>query len=127
MVREKSGAASPAYAGELGFLGKNLLSQKKYGEAEVILSECRAIRDKVEPGAWTTFQTLSMLGAAWAGQQKYDAAAPLLVQGYEGMKRVQDKIPNEIRTKRLTEALNYLVKLYDDWGKPDEAAKPSLA
>jgi hypothetical protein len=38
------------------------------------------------------------------------------------MRRCADKIPPQAKV-RLTEALERLVRLYDAWGKADEAAK----
>jgi hypothetical protein len=45
------------------------------------------LREKKEPGAWTTFNTQSLLG-----QKKYAEAGPLLTKGYQGMKDQEDKI-----------------------------------
>ena len=56
------------------------------------------------------------------GQKKYAEAEPLLLQGYEGMKQREAKIPAQFRQVSLTEALERLVKLYEDWDKPGEAA-----
>ena len=44
----------------------------------------------------------------------------MLVQGYEGMKQREAKIPAQGKN-RLTDALERLVQLYDAWGKPDQA------
>ncbi len=98
------------------------LRQSRYADAEKVLGECLAIREKKEPAAWSTFDTKSMLGDALRGQQKYTEAEPLLLQGYEGMKKQAAKIPPPNR-HRLTEALEPLVRLYDAWGKPAAAAK----
>ena len=49
-LKATGGADSPAYAGELAGLGDNLLQQKKWAEAETVLRECLAIREK-DPGA----------------------------------------------------------------------------
>jgi tetratricopeptide (TPR) repeat protein/tRNA A-37 threonylcarbamoyl transferase component Bud32 len=122
VVKERSGAQSAAYAGTLALLGFNLLQQKKWTEAETILRDCLAIRAKQQPDEWTTWSTKSMLGEALLGQEKYAAAEPLLLAGYEGMKEREAKIPPQAKA-RLTQALERLVRLYDAWGKPDEAAK----
>jgi hypothetical protein len=39
------------------------------------------------------------------------------------MKQREDKIPGEVKTIRLTEALERLVQLYGATGEPNEAAK----
>jgi serine/threonine protein kinase len=121
IARQVAGADSPTYAGHLAPLGLNLLVQRKHAEAETALRECLAIRQKKLPEHWVTFNTQSLLGAALLGQKKYAEAEPLLVQGYQGMKQRQARIPKEAQL-RLSEALERLVQLYDAWGKKDEAA-----
>jgi cytochrome c-type biogenesis protein CcmH/NrfG len=121
VVKQKAGTDSPAYAGGLAALGLNLLRQKKWADAEAILRECLAIREKNEPEAWTTFNTQSLLGGALLGQKKYADAEALLVKGYEGMKAREEKIPKsggaELRTP---EALDRLIELYTATKKPEE-------
>ncbi|MBI1917140.1 MAG: tetratricopeptide repeat protein [Planctomycetes bacterium] len=121
-VRRQFGAADPRTAVALANLGSNLLEQKKYAEAEPLLRECLAAREKAMPDAWPTFNAKSMLGGCLLGQKKYAAAEPLLLQGYEGMKQREAKMPPAARP-RLPEAIERLVRLYDEWGKKAEAAK----
>ena len=98
-----------------------MLQQKKYADAEPLLRECLAVRTKRMPDDWLTFNTRSMLGAALAGQKKYTDAEPLLVQGYEGMKQREAKIPTEGKV-RLTEVLERLVAHYEATAQKDKAA-----
>ena len=63
-----------------------------------------------------------MLGEALLDQKKFADAEPLLLSGYEGMKQREDTIPPQDKP-RLTKALERLVKLYEAWGKKDEAMK----
>ena len=93
-----------------------------YPEAESLLRECLAIREKTEPDAWTTFNTKSMLGGALLGQKKYAEAEPLLLAGYEGMKQREAKIPPEGKV-RMDEALERLIQLAKATGKKQEEAK----
>src|SRR5262249_51764426 len=62
---------SSAYAGDLAMLSFSLLQQKKWADAEAILRECLAIRERIQPDNPRTFNTRSMLGGALLGQQKY--------------------------------------------------------
>jgi hypothetical protein len=94
VVKARAEADSPTYADELAALGRNLLDQKKWAEAETTLTECLALRAKKQPDAWTTFNTRSLLGGALRGEQKYADAEPLLVTGYEGMKQREPTIPS---------------------------------
>lgn len=79
-------------------------------------------RRQDEPEAWTTFNAMSLLGGALLGQKKYDEAAPLLLEGYQGMKQREKAIPPQGRD-RIPEALDRLIEFYTVTKKPDEAKK----
>jgi hypothetical protein len=113
---------SPQLANSLAQFSLTLLQVKAYAEAEPLLRECVGIREKTEYDRWSTFSAKSMLGGALLGQKKYADAEPLLVSGYEGMKRREATIPPPARD-RLTEALERLVELYEATNKPDGAAR----
>jgi serine/threonine protein kinase len=140
-ARQHLGAEDPRLAAALVELGDHLLQQKRWLEAESTLKECLAIRQKKEPDAWTTFNAQSLLGGALAGQKKYADAEPLLLAGYEGMKKASlvastpgettsapggtrgaDATPLAVE-QRLAEAIERLIQLYDATGKTAEAAK----
>jgi serine/threonine protein kinase len=123
VVKERSGAESVPYVGELEALGLNLLRQQKWTDAEPVLRDCLAIREKKQPDAWTTFSTQSRLGFALLGQKKYAAAEPLLRKGYEGMKQRAATIPEPGRQLYLTKAVEWLIALYEATGNKDEAAR----
>ncbi len=106
-------------AGLLAQIGSVLLDARAWAEAESPLRESLALRQKVEPDAWTTFNTSSMLGAALLGQ-KDDGAEPLLRSGYEGLKARADKIPPQAGAI-LAEALDRLIAQAEATNKPDEA------
>ena len=55
--------------------------------------------------------------ASLAGQGKYEDAERLLLEGYERME------PPAIRATRKRQALVRLVEFYEDWDKPDPAAR----
>ena len=122
VVKERSGADSLPYADVLAPLGLNLLQQKKWADAEPVLRECLAIREKTQPDAWTTFNTQSMLGKAILGQKKYAAAEPLLLKGYEGMKQREKTIPPQ-GVVRLPEAADRLIELSTATNKPDDVKR----
>jgi eukaryotic-like serine/threonine-protein kinase len=105
----------------MGNLAGAYLEAGMLDRAEPLLRECLAIRTKHMPDDWLTFNTRSMLGAALAGQKKYTDAEPLLVEGYEGMKQREAKIPTEGKI-RLMEALESLVALYEATAQKDKAA-----
>ena len=71
VVKQKTGAESPDYAGELDGLGLNLLRRKKYTDAEPILRECLILREKLleikQVAPWQVANVKSMLGeASWS-------------------------------------------------------------
>src|SRR5262249_53890105 len=124
-ARRTLSADDPRLANILASLGGTLLKVQQAAEAEKVLRECLAIRERNEPDAWTTFNAKSMLGGALLGQEKYADAEPLLVEGYEGMKQRQAKIPKEGQAA-VSEALERLTQLYEAWGKPEPCASNSL-
>ena len=99
-----------------------LLSAKAFDQAEPLLRECLAIREKTQPDVWSTFNTKSMLGGALLGQKKYAEAEPLLLAGYEKMKQREKTIPPEGKI-RIPEAIERLVQLYEATDRKDEVAK----
>ena len=102
--------------------GLYLLREKKGADAEPMLRDCLAVRAKKEPDAWTTFNARSLLGESLLIQKKYAEAEPLLVQGYEGMKQREAKMPAQSR-QFLTEAVERLVQLYEATGQNAKAAE----
>ena len=74
------------------------------------------------PNYWQRFHIESLLGESLRGRKKFGDAEPHLKEGYEGMWQRADKIPAPLK-RHLTEAGERIVRLYDEWGKPEEAAK----
>src|SRR5262245_39431456 len=122
LARESWPAGSLQLATQLASAGYQFLELKRYAEAEPLLRECLTIREKTQADVWTTFSARSLLGDALLGQKKYADAEPLLVKGYQGMKERAAKMLPKDRV-RLTEAAQRLVRLYDAWDRPEEAAK----
>jgi tetratricopeptide (TPR) repeat protein len=113
---------SSSHASALAIRGSALLSQKKPVEAELKLRECLAIREKLQPDDWTTFDTKSQLGEALLEQKKYAHAEPLLLSGYEGLKQREAQIPS-LDKAHLAKALARLVRLYEAQNNKDKAAQ----
>ncbi len=121
-ARRSLPAGSPQLAGVLAQSGFALLQAKAFADAEPLLRECLAIREKAEPDAWTTFNMQSLLGGALLGQKKPGEAEPLLLKGYEGMKARAKSIPPAAIT-RIPEALDRLIELYTATNRPDDVKK----
>jgi hypothetical protein len=113
---------SPQLAYMLAQIGRAFLEQEHWAEAEPLLRECLAIREKAAPDSWTTFNTVSSLGGSLLGQKKYAEAEPLLLKGYAGMKERETTIP-PIGKDRLPEAVERLVQLHEATGRRAEAAR----
>jgi serine/threonine protein kinase len=103
---------SPELARMLAGYGLALLHAGAFADAEPLLRECLAIRQRTQSEDWSTFNTQSMLGGALFGQKQYAAAEPLLLAGYDGMKQRESKIPPQARI-RLTEAEGRLAELFE--------------
>jgi eukaryotic-like serine/threonine-protein kinase len=92
----------------------------KPAQAETLLRQALAILDKKSPDGWQNFEARSLLGASLLGQKKYAEAEPFLLQGYDGMKAREARIPAPSR-RRLPEAGKRIVTLYNAWGKQNMA------
>jgi hypothetical protein len=57
----------PGLAGQLTQYDMTLLEMKGFTETEPLLRECQAVRKKGEPNAWTTVNSMSMLGGSLPG------------------------------------------------------------
>jgi serine/threonine protein kinase/tetratricopeptide (TPR) repeat protein len=92
----------------------------KPAQAEPLAREALAIGEKKTPDDWRVFDSRSLLGGSLLGQQKYAEAEPLLLQGYEGMKARETKIPAQSK-KNLAEAGARIVELYGAKGEKEKS------
>jgi hypothetical protein len=122
LARKQYGSDDPRTAGFLAPLCQSLIAQGKWVEAEPVVRECLAIREKLQPDDWSTFNTRSLLGASLLGQKKFAEAEQMILSGYSGLKARETRIPPPARS-RLTEAAERVVKLYEAWEKKDKAAE----
>jgi tetratricopeptide (TPR) repeat protein len=117
-LRSKKGGVQEQgnLANILGFLAMNLLLQERYDEAEPFAREAVAL-NAIEDRKYHYW--VSGLGAILLGQGKYPEAEPLLLRGYEGIKRTADGHP--VIERRLTEVTGWLVRLYEVTNQPEKA------
>jgi len=101
-------------------LARLRLAQQRYGEAESMLHEAMSGTGNQNLQLWDTFERQSLLGASLAGQGKYAEAEPLLIAGFEGLKKLSPAISVDAG---LPEAGQRLVRLYSAWGKPEKAGE----
>jgi serine/threonine protein kinase/tetratricopeptide (TPR) repeat protein len=89
-------AGKPETAAEVNTLalhGMCLIAQMQFDEAEKTLRVCLALPAMAKQPPWHLGRVQNLLGVALAGQGKPAEAEKLLVDGYEGMKRHESKIP----------------------------------
>ena len=121
-------AEDPEVAMALHVLGSILLDEAKlnpagdFSEAESVVRQCLAIREKYLPDDWRTFAAQNLLGGILMRQKKYAKAEPLLLSGYNGMKQREAKIPFVAKIQ-LKRAITGLVELYEATGQLDQAAE----
>jgi non-specific serine/threonine protein kinase/serine/threonine-protein kinase len=120
--RRVLGEGHPDTLNTLVSLGKIRLEQQKYPEAESLLRGALRIHEKIRSDSWQRFDCQSLLGGSLAAQKQYLEAEPLLVNGYDGLSQKRATIATEGQTA-LREAGERILKLYQDWGKPDKAAE----
>jgi serine/threonine protein kinase len=122
--RKASPKDSAQFAALLAQVSRHLLNCGQHVAAEPLLRECLANREKTQPDAWTTFNTMSMLGGALLGQKKYVDAEPLLLKGYDGMKAREKTIPQSGGGElRIPNALDRLIEFCTATNQQEELKK----
>jgi tetratricopeptide (TPR) repeat protein len=96
------------------------VSQGRFAQSEPLAREALEGNKKIQPDNWQRFRAASLLGASLAGEKKYAEAEPLLLEGYQGMLARKERIAVPDRY-HLELAHQWLVRLYQAWGKPDKA------
>jgi serine/threonine protein kinase len=120
-LRQHLGPSHPLTVAVMVGLGRNLMRPGKWAEAEAVLGELLAVREKSQPDAWSTFNARSQHGRAMLERSKYAEAEPLIVSGYEGLKAREAMIPPQAKPL-LVAAAERVVCLYERWDRADEAA-----
>jgi eukaryotic-like serine/threonine-protein kinase len=97
-------------------------AQGKFASSEALAREAVERNRTKRPEDWQRFFAESLLGASLAGQKKYTEAEPLLLEGYSGMLARKQGIDSP-SLYHLSRAREWLVQLYQAWGKPQKAAE----
>jgi hypothetical protein len=101
----------------LAGLGAVLLELAQAQEAEPLLRESVTIRrERLPSGDWRTANVESLLGGCLTALERYEEAEPLLLNSYRGFQAAR-----EPPTKRVEQAGQRVLRLYESWGKPDRA------
>ena len=91
-------------------------------QAEPVAREALAVGMRTAGDDWRTYDAGSLLGGSLLSKKEFAQAEPLLIQGYEGMKARQDKIPARSKN-HLAQAGARIIRLYDAWGQKDKATE----
>jgi tetratricopeptide (TPR) repeat protein len=119
--RRLSGSENPFTMMAVASLGKLRLEQQRDTEAESLLREALDGQQKGNPDGWERYESQSMLAVSLAAQSKFAEAEPLLLGAYRGLLERQATIPFENRPL-LEESGQRIVRMYREWGKPEQAA-----
>jgi tetratricopeptide (TPR) repeat protein/tRNA A-37 threonylcarbamoyl transferase component Bud32 len=101
-------------------LANAYLRTGKPAAAEPVLREVLALRESKSRENWRTSEARALLGASLLASQEYAQAEALLIDGYEGLKAREAKIPAPAK-HRIAEAGARILELYEAWGKKDKA------
>jgi tetratricopeptide (TPR) repeat protein len=121
-LRSQGQTDSLVFAKNAAWLCRGLVHEEKFAEAEAVGRASLAVLQEKQPNDWSTYDMRSLLGGSLLGQKRFDEAEKLLLQGHQGVKEREAKIPKH-RKDRLIEGIERLVELYDAWGKEAEAAQ----
>jgi hypothetical protein len=103
----------------LGWLALNMHLKQRHGEAESLIRETLAYHQKELPDRPRTYYWESVWGAILLGQQRYAEAEPHILQGYEGIKRMESTYHFE--ESELVEAGERVVRFYEATNQPEKA------
>ena len=113
------GNEHPDVASSLTLLASCLVASTNYEEARELAGKARKVYTKaLSEDHWRTAVAVSAEGAALAGQRKYAEAESLLVKSHDVLSNDAGALPMFV-----TETTQRLASLYEDWGKPEQAAE----
>ena len=100
-------------------LGKTLIASGQPAEAEPLLREAHEIgRGALPEGHWGVAGLESLVGLSLVAQGRFEEAEPIVVESFLRLKDDRTVMPEVLDDAHAT-----IVRLFEDWGKPDEAAR----
>ena len=120
--RHALGSENPDTMASAADLALAYVSEGKFAEGEPLAREALEFNRKNQPDDWQKFNAESLLGESFAGRKKYAEAEPLLVEGYQGILARKDRVAVPDRY-HLQGAHEWVIQLYQAWGKPEKAAE----
>ena len=104
-------------------LGRCLLRQQAFADAEPVLREALELAKESAPDNWRTAATKSMLGESLAGQEKFEQAEPMLLDSHDKLVQGRATMPPWEQPRQVSQAVRRLVEMYTAWGKTEDADK----
>ena len=98
-------------------LGRVVSKRGRLAEAEQTLSEALAILEVRSPAVWMRHEALSARGGMMVERGQFVEAEPLLLNAARELERDAMTLPGRTR-----EAVNRIIRLYEAWDKPEQAA-----
>ena len=109
----------PAVATAMGVLGRSLDQVDSIAEGERWLRESLALRRRNYPaGHFLISSAENILGEHYAIARKFDVAEPMLLTSEKALVASRGE-----GTQIVKDARGRIVRMYEAWGKPDEAAR----
>lgn len=117
IFRDRLGNDNGRLAASLMRLARILVREGMYAEAEEKSYESSCIyREVYDPSHWRVAMAEQVLGKALHMQKRLAEAEPLLLDSYQRFKKAK-------RTQSSRETREYIIQLYNDWGKPEQQQK----
>jgi serine/threonine-protein kinase len=119
LVRENMPEGHWRHGDAIMALGDFFLRRQSPIEAERLQREAYAIYEQAlgSNHAWTA-NARSLVGQSLVAQGRYPEAEPWLLEGYSGLRQASGDA--HAFTQR---ALGWIVTMYEEWGRPEEAAE----
>lgn len=121
LTRERTGNDSDDVGSELVGLGRNLMQQEKFAEAEKALDEALSIRRKIAPMEWTTSYVESLLGESLLRQDKPTEAESSIISGAEGLYASRETLPQSF-IPQLRHAIQLAITVSQLLGRDQQIA-----
>lgn len=118
--RRGLGDEHPGTMNAIGQMADLLARQGKLAEAEGYHRELRALHRRVLGAAHPrTLASAASLAELLSAQERYEEAETLLLAAHADL---DETLPARNRAEGLSASIERLARLYEAWGKPDEAA-----
>ena len=118
-----SGTATPRFRVITSQLAWARLQQQKY---DLAAKDLRVVPENSKADTFYRYNWETVLGASLVGQKKFAEAETYLLEGYAGMKRKPEPAQGAgfgLAHFTLEDAGQWILRLYQEWGKPEKAAE----